>query len=276
MLTDEQLAEFIQQGGNDDLKPVLWERVRRLMYMRSSRYFRRYTDYCTEHGVTELDLRQQAYQAYENALKKFESGRGKFSTILSYTFKNSIRGLFKRDTLNRADSLDRIIDNGSGDSDTVLIDLIADDTSAVPFEIIEEKSQREETARVLRKCIDRLEEREKGVIDSYFYNGETLGSIGRAYGITKSRVQIIRDRALRNMYEMPEIRKLGDEYGYTSRAVYHDGLTGFRQSGQCAAERVAIARADIELQAAKAITWTSDEKFLEMLKAARERRAEAD
>ncbi len=276
MLTNEQLAEFIQQGGNDDLKPVLWERVRRLMYMRSSRYFRRYTDYCTEHGVTELDLRQQAYQAYELALKKFESDRGRFSTILFYTFKKSIRSLFKRDTLNRAESLDRIIDNGSGDNDTVLLDLIADDASTVPFEIIEEKSQREETARVLRKCIDRLEEREKAVIDGYFYNGETLGSIGRVYGITKARVQKIRDKALRNMYEMPEIKKLGDEYGYTSRAVYHDGLTGFRQSGQCAAERVAIARADIELQAVKAMSWTSDKEFLEMLKAARKRRARTD
>lgn len=129
MLTNEQLAEFIQQGGNDDLKPVLWERVRRLLYMRSSRYFRRYMDYCTEHGVAELDLRQQAYQAYETALQRFENGRGKFNTVLGYAFKSNIRSLFKRDTLNCAESLDRIIDNGSGDSDTVLLDLIADDTS---------------------------------------------------------------------------------------------------------------------------------------------------
>lgn len=276
MLTNEQLAEFIQQGGNDDLKPVLWERVRRLLYMRSSMYFRRYTDYCNEHSVTELDLKQQAYQAYEIALKKFESGRGKFNTVLGYAFKSNIRSLFKRDALNAADSLDRIIDTGDGGSDTALIDFIADDTAESPFELIEEKSQREETAKILRKCVDCLNEREKAVIDGYFYNGETLGSIGNAFGISSVRVQHIRDKALQNMFVMPEIQKLGDEYGYTARAVYHDSLTSFRQHGECAVEHIAIGRADIELQAAKALSWTSDEKFLEMLKAARERRAETD
>lgn len=276
MLTNEQLAEFIQQGGNDDLKPVLWERVRRLLYMRSSMYFRRYTDYCNEHGVTELDLKQQAYQAYEIALQKFESGRGKFNTVLGYAFKSNIRSLFKRDALNAADSLDRIIDTGDGGSNTALIDFIADDTAESPFELIEEKSQREETAKILRKCVDSLNEREKAVIDGYFYNGETLGSIGNAFGISSVRVQHIRDKALQNMFVMPEIQKLGDEYGYTARAVYHDSLTSFRQHGECAVEHIAIGRADIELQAAKVLSWTSDEKFLEMLKAARKRRAGTD
>lgn len=277
MLTNEQLAEFIQQGGNDDLKPVLWERVRRLLYMRSSMYFRRYKDYCNEHSVTEPDLKQQAYQAYEIALQKFESGRGKFNTILCYAFKISIRSLFKRDALNAADSLDRIIDTGDGGGDTALIDFIADDTAESPFALIEENSQREETARILRKCVDSLEERERAVIDGYFYNGETLRSIGNAFGISSVRVQHIRDKALRNMFVMPEIQKLGDEYGYTARAVYHDSLTSFRQRGQSTVEHIAIARADIEMQAAKAVSevkqsWTSDKDFLEMLEAVQKKR----
>ena len=277
MLTNEQLAEFIQQGGNDDLKPVLWERVRRLLYMRSSMYFRRYTDYCNEHSVTEWALKQQAYQAYEIALQKFESGRGKFNTVLGYAFKSNIRSLFKRDALNAADSLDRIIDTGDGGGDTALIDFIADDTAENSFKRIEENSQREETARILRKCVDSLEEREKAVIDGYFYNGETLGSIGNAFGVSRVCIQHIRDKALRNMFVMPEIQKLGDEYGYTAKAVYHDSLTSFRKNGQSTVEHIAIERADIELQAAKAMSevkqfWTSDNDFLEMLEVAQRRR----
>ena len=277
MLTNEQLAEFIQQGGNDDLKPVLWERIRRLLYMRSSMYFRRYTDYCNEHSVTEWDLKQQAYPAYEDALKSFDSGRGKFTTILVFNFRKSIRQLFKNDLLNTADSLDRIIDTGDGGGDTALIEFIADDTAESPFELIEENSQKEETARILRKCVDSLEEREKAVIDGYFYNGETLGSIGNDFGISNARVQQIRDKALRNMFVMPEIQKLGDEYGYTARAVYHDSLTSFRKNGQSTVEHIAIERADIELKAAKAMSevkqsWTSDKDFLEMLEAAQRKR----
>lgn len=110
VLTNEQLAEFIQQGGSDDLKPVLWERVRRLLYMRSSRYFRRYTEYCNKHSVTEWDLKQQAYPAYEDALKGFDISRGKFNTILVFNFRKHIRRLFNNDLLNTADSRRRTLE----------------------------------------------------------------------------------------------------------------------------------------------------------------------
>lgn len=62
-LTNEQLAELIQQG-NDELKPVLWERVKRLLYSFAGKYYYRYTEYCERCGVSEWDLRQQAYCAY--------------------------------------------------------------------------------------------------------------------------------------------------------------------------------------------------------------------
>lgn len=55
-LTNEQLAEFIQQGA-EDLKPVLWERVRRYLYSRTRRYFFLYNEYCTKNGLTEWDLK---------------------------------------------------------------------------------------------------------------------------------------------------------------------------------------------------------------------------
>ena len=56
-LTNEQLAELIQQG-NDELKPVLWERVKRLLYSFAGKYYYRYTEYCERFGVSEWDLRQ--------------------------------------------------------------------------------------------------------------------------------------------------------------------------------------------------------------------------
>lgn len=34
-MTNEQLAAFIKQGGNDELIPILWERIRKIMYMKS-------------------------------------------------------------------------------------------------------------------------------------------------------------------------------------------------------------------------------------------------
>ena len=39
-MTNEQLAAFIKEGGNDELIPILWERVRKLMYMKSDKVYR--------------------------------------------------------------------------------------------------------------------------------------------------------------------------------------------------------------------------------------------
>lgn len=273
MLTNEQLAEFIQQGGNDDLKPILWERVRRLLYGLSAKYFRLYTNYCDEHGVTEWDIKQQSYQAYETALQSFDNDRGKFNTMLTYTFKNSIRSLFRRDVLNTADSLDRKIETDT-DGDTAIIDLIADDMSIEPFNRIEDISEQQETARVLRECVDSLEDKEKDVINRYYYDREKLQDIGKAYNVSQQRVIQIRKRALQHLSLMPDIKKLGDQYGYTSHTVYHDSLTGFKRTGQSAVERIAIQRADIELQITKAantaeMSWLSDKEFIKMVHAAR-------
>ena len=38
-MTNEQLAEFIKQGGNDELIPILWERIRKLMYMKAAKVY---------------------------------------------------------------------------------------------------------------------------------------------------------------------------------------------------------------------------------------------
>ena len=38
-MTNEQLAAFIKQGGNDELIPILWERIRKLMYMKSDKVY---------------------------------------------------------------------------------------------------------------------------------------------------------------------------------------------------------------------------------------------
>ena len=38
-MTNEQLAGFIQSGVNDELIPILWERIRKLMHMKSDKVY---------------------------------------------------------------------------------------------------------------------------------------------------------------------------------------------------------------------------------------------
>lgn len=43
-MTNEMLAGFIQQGGNDELIPLLWDNVKVLVYTLSDRLYRAYSE----------------------------------------------------------------------------------------------------------------------------------------------------------------------------------------------------------------------------------------
>lgn len=42
-MTNEHLAEFIQQGGNDELIQILWNNVKKIVYMLSDKIYKEYS-----------------------------------------------------------------------------------------------------------------------------------------------------------------------------------------------------------------------------------------
>ena len=56
-MTNEQLAGFIQSGGNDELIPILWERIRKLMYMKSDKVYNALQGRFQQCGVEVWDLK---------------------------------------------------------------------------------------------------------------------------------------------------------------------------------------------------------------------------
>ena len=163
-LTNEQMFDLIKDG-NEDLKPVLWERVKKLMYLFAGRYYSKYSDYCERHGVTEWDLKQQAYIAYENSFAGYDLTRGKYSNYLMLMFKASLRDIFqKKNPLDYADSLDRVLDTEDPNGATVG-DFVPDPEASEPFDQIEDSSERESISRTLHEAIAELDEREQAVIN---------------------------------------------------------------------------------------------------------------
>ena len=59
-MTNEQLATFIQEGGNDELTPLLWEKVRKFVYQQAGRYYEAHTVTCSRRGVELWDLNRRA------------------------------------------------------------------------------------------------------------------------------------------------------------------------------------------------------------------------
>lgn len=141
-LTNEQLFDLIKDG-NEDLKPVLWERVRKLAYMFASQFYRRNGELCRSRGLEEWDIKQLSYIAYASLFDEYDSSKQyTYATALKYALSKQLRGALGKssDTLNRiVSSLDELVTDEE-DGRTVA-DLIADENGSAPFEDLEDSSE---------------------------------------------------------------------------------------------------------------------------------------
>jgi RNA polymerase sigma factor (sigma-70 family) len=239
-VSNEQLAEFIK-GGDSDLKPVLWERVKKLLYMFAGRYFKRCKDYCERCGVSEWDLKQQAYIAFEHSFAGYDTSRGSYSTYLMFMFKRYVRELFNKDLLNSSDSLDRLLDTESENGETVG-DLIPDLSAEKPFDEIAENS----IADIVHKAVEQLPDKEQEVIKRTYFKRHTQKEIAADFGVSVQSVSNYARRALGMLRKNKDIQRLGDELRYSSQRAYQNSLSSFKRYGMSGVERVAIERADTE------------------------------
>ncbi len=103
-MTNEQLAEFIHMGGNDEFLPLLWNKTRNLIYMKCGQYWATHSAMLERHGYTLDDFKLEGYNALLFAVKELESTKEyKFTTYLNYGLKHIIRGMLsvKSDILNQ-------------------------------------------------------------------------------------------------------------------------------------------------------------------------------
>lgn len=246
-MTNEQLAFFIQQGDNDELIPILWGNVRKLLYAFSDRYYRAYSDSLTQCGITAWDLKQHAYSAFLKAIEGYDDSKGcKFTSYLHYPFKNAIRELRTKDLLNKSDSLN--IPVNSEHEDIEVIDLVADEHSLDFVEQVEQSDETEQVKKVIHIALDKLPENESDVIKERFFNNRTYADIAADKGKSIERIRQIINNALSSLRKNRDIYRLGQELGYTSSSAYNNSLSGFKHTGLSNVERIAIARADIEEQ----------------------------
>lgn len=242
MLTNEDMFELVKDG-NEDLKPVLWDRVKNLLYMFAGKYYRQYTEYCCRCGVTEWDLKQQAYTAYVNSFASYDRSPGAYAAYLNLMFRNAIRGLFGgKDPLNFSDSLDRLLDTEDEGGGTVG-DLVPDTAAAEAFKEIEDNS----VAAVVRSAVEKLPDRERDIIKSRYFDGLSRPRISADMGVSPAKVHQIEATALNRLHKNRDIRRFGDELGYSSQRAYHNTVRSFKRYGMSGVERVAIERADITI-----------------------------
>ena len=225
-MTNEQLAAFIHQGGNDELIPLLWEKVRAFVYMKAERYFRAHSMTCVTHGVELWDIKQAGYIAFTEALEAYKpESEYKFLSFISFPFRNAVNALLglrnrkQTDPLNNAVSLDAPVKD---EDETALIDLQADAQSTDFLDELEAAA----VSDIVRERLELLEPRERFVITEYYLENKTMLQIADLLDISHQRVRQIRVNAERHLRADKELRKLYLE-NYQQR--FHNNLQYYKR-----------------------------------------------
>ena len=224
-MTNEQLAEFIKQGGADDLKPALWDRVKHLMFKLAGQYYSSYEERFTSCGAELADFRQECYPAFIKAIEAYSPEKGyAFTSYLEYHIRNAgaellgIRNAGRENNkpLDNCTSLDKPLDTGDS-KELCLADIIPDSNSQEGFEQALQTIADDHTRAVLHKALDRLDKPLRDVIVLYYFEDMTQEQIAKREGVSGERIRQRKAKALRKLRCMACILTAAPTRGLTSK-----------------------------------------------------------
>ena len=151
--------------------------------------------------VDVWDLKQSCYMAFLKAVEGYKpDGKNKFTSYLSYPFKNSVNELIgvrtqkqKNEPLNNCTSLD--VPLKDDEKEITLADTIADETAVnAP-----ERAELEDDYRILHEAVDNLKEPMNRVINAYYFEDKSLKDIGSEMSVSIERIRQIKAKGLRKL-----------------------------------------------------------------------------
>lgn len=221
-MTNEALAELIQQGDNDELLPVLWEKTTKLLYKMSAQKYALHKEALKQHGIEPEDLNQECYTVLLGAVKAYDSNKGyMLSTYFGYQFKQVLRKL-----LNGADVLDRIdtksFDDPMTDEENAPTrgDITPDPESGAGFERVDMSDY----YAPLHKALDSLPDVERNIIIEYYFKNFSFTKIGKLHGFTKSRAYQAHKRAIWLLRHGQTGRRLFEIYGSEYKCSFNGSI----------------------------------------------------
>lgn len=219
-MTQEEMCVQIQTGSRQDLIPALWESVQKLYTQKAYRYYNGHRERCTECGIEQEDIQQQAFFAFLESIEAYEPERGlRFVSYINYPFMRQMQELLgyrlatgRNDALNGSGSLDKEIENDDGGGGT-LHDIVPDVHSLEFIEQLDADSVAEMVRAEVRKLPDRL----CFVIEKSYFDGLTLGEIGEQLHITHTRAAQLRQQALRQLAKSRNLAELHSAFYHTNK-----------------------------------------------------------
>ena len=226
-MTNEKLAALIAEGGNDEVIPLLWEKIKNFAYMLSDREYKRREEQFIRAGIETQDIKQAAFPAMIKATASFNADRGSFVNYYTFFFKTAVSQLLKSNrALNESTSLDAVSEDLDGNS-AGLYDVIGDSTAEEAFKNADKKLYLEAASAELKKALRKLPEKERFVIYEIFFEEKTMHEVAKQLNCSLQNISQIKSKAFRALRSDSEIRRL---YGEYERVSYIQSFSKFRYS----------------------------------------------
>lgn len=107
---------------------------------------------------------------------------------------------------------------------------------------LEPDSTIEQKRNIVWGCVSRLEERKIAVIRDYYLESKNFEAIAKEANLTRSRIEVIHDKALKDLRKMPELNEI--YYDYHSEALKGTGFNAWKFTGISSVERAVIKKID--------------------------------
>jgi len=228
------------QDGEKDLFAELWGQVERLVVHIAAR---RLPPNGANNRIELGDLTQAGYLAMVNAVKDFDRESGtKFTTYLNLHLKNAFAGELgskttRRDALLQAISLNHRLGDGEGDDGAEMGDFLPDPDAENEFYVLDDRLTVQQDYEAVMKEVNKLDEKQRGIILKRFRDNRTLGEIGGVLGVSTEQVRQYERDALRKLCRRPALRVLAENYASSRTSAYRaKGLTAFKSSGTSTVE----------------------------------------
>lgn len=132
------------------------------------------------------DAYQEACVAIIQVMSRFKREKGDFNAYIKCAVIYSIRGFANK--LKENISLDEELEDGG-----TMYDLIADDVD------IEEEYIENEDIKMLYRALDKLNEKQREIIEEYYFNGKSLVEIAREKRCHYNSIVRLKERALEKL-----------------------------------------------------------------------------
>lgn len=214
-MENEKMAALIQSDRAEfaELVPILWKKTQKVLFKMAREFYNKHRTSCTQRGVELCDIEGSCYSVFTAALDAYKLDKPTlFTSYFNYQFQNMTAELLnirtergRQEPLNRADSLDRQIEQGDG-STTTLLDLVADkETCSFEMDVLE-AMDRDQEAKAVREAVAALSETERLVIEWYYFENRELKEIGAELNVSVERVRQIRNKAIRELRKNRRLR----------------------------------------------------------------------